>query len=104
MLLENIIPNLPNDRLGTYIAIVAVIGAILLVYSQFIEAENRRDLIRMLGSLAMLAYALSILNLIFALTMAGIFIASLIEFVEIYAGWHHHTRKDVDVYEHIGKK
>ena len=104
MLLENLIPNLPDDRLGIYIVVVGVIGAILLVYSQFVEAENRRDLIRMLGALAMLSYALSIANLVFSLAMLGIFLAALIEFVEIYAGWHKHTRKDVEVYEHIGKK
>lgn len=103
MLFETLIPTLPTDRLSTAIIVVGVMGGILLVYSQFIEAENRRDLMRMIASLAMLSYAIWIMNLIFILTMVGIFAASFIEFIEIYAGYHQHTRKDVDIYKHIGK-
>lgn len=104
MLLETLIPNLPTDRLGIFIVVVGILGGILLIYSQFVEAENRRDLIRMIGSLGMLSYALSIPNFLFAATMGAIFLACLIEFIEIYAGWHKHTRSDVEIYEHIGKK
>jgi len=86
------------------IFIIAVLGVIMLIYSQFVEVENRRDLIRMIGAMGLLVYSLSLLNLIFIIASFGIFIASLIEFIEIYLGYHHHTRKDVEVYKYIGKK
>lgn len=103
MLFEDLIPTLPPDRLSIIIIVVAVMGGILLVYSQFVEAENRRDLVRMIGSLAMLSYALWILDLIFILVMLGIFAASLIEFIEIYLGYHDHKRRGAEVFEHIHK-
>ncbi|HAZ29005.1 MAG TPA: hypothetical protein DCY48_04510 [Candidatus Magasanikbacteria bacterium] len=70
--------------------IVGVLGSILLMYSQFVEAENRRDLIRMVGAAALAVYAISIGNILFIITTTGIFFAALIEFVEIYLGIHTH--------------
>lgn len=102
MLLETIIPNLPNTNLQIAIFAVTIVGAILIIYSQFVEAENRRDLIRMIGAMCLLVYSLSILNIVFIITSFGIFIACLVEFIEIYLGYHHHTRKDVEIYEYIG--
>ena len=99
MLLESILPTLPNPNLAWFITIAAVLGGVMLVYSQFVEAENRRDLIRMIGSLAMVPYAITIKSLVFALVMAGIFLASFIEFIEILLGYHKHTRQDVQIYE-----
>ena len=104
MLLESILPQLPSTRLDILIFVVSIIGVVLLIYSQFVEAENRRDLIRMIGAMSLLVYSLSILNLVFIAVSLGIFIASLVEFIEIYLGYHHHTRKDVQIYEYIGKK
>ena len=104
MLLESIVPQLPTNPTEYAIFFSSIIGAVLLVYSQFIEAENRRDLVRMIAALALLVYAIWISNLIFIVTMLGVFVASVIEFLEIYMGYHHHTRKDVQVYEYIGRK
>lgn len=70
------------------IYVVAVVGAILLTYSVFLEAERRQDLVCIIGSLCMLPYAIWINNLIFILAMAGIAIASAIEFAEIIMGKH----------------
>jgi uncharacterized membrane protein len=103
MFLENIIPILPDNRLEFVIFAVSIMGMFLLVYSQFIEAENRRDLIRMIGALSLLVYAVYIQNLLFALTMIGIFLAATIEFIEIYIGYHKHTRTDIEKYERMSK-
>ncbi len=103
MLLESIFPTLPASNLELTIVVVAMLGTILLIYSQFIEAENRRDIVRMIGSFAVFTYALYIMNVIFIILTFGIFIACLVEFVEIYAGYHKHTREDVEIYKHIGK-
>lgn len=76
--------------LPAMIRIVAVLGVILVVYSQFVEAEHRRDLIRMVGAAAVLVYALSIENWIFIALAGGIGLAAFIEFVEIKTGRHKH--------------
>lgn len=104
MLLDSLLPQLPSNTTELLIYITAGLGVILTVYSQFVEAENRRDLIRMIGALAVFPYALYIMNIILLGLSFGIFLASVIEFFEIYLGYHHHTRKDVQVYEYIGKK
>lgn len=104
MLLESFLPHLPNNSLEMIIFVVAILGVVMLIYSQFIEAENRRDLVRMIGAMGILVYSLYILNLIFVILALGIFIASLVEFIEIFLGYHHHTRKDVKIYKYIGKK
>ena len=98
MLLESWWPQLPASSTELLLLIVAALGAALVIYSQFVEAEHRRDLIRMLGAAALFVYALSIWNWIFIIVTAGIFIAALIEFVEIYMGIHKHTREDIKEY------
>ena len=70
------------------IYVAAVIGAVLLTYSVFLEAERRQDLVCILGAAAMLPYAIWINDLIFIIAMLGIVIASAIEFAEIIAGKH----------------
>lgn len=81
------------------IQIIAVLGVILVIYSQFVEAENRRDLIRMVGSAAVLGYAIVIKDWIFIVAFGGIFIAALVEFIEIYLGVHKHKEVDIDRYK-----
>jgi len=77
------------------VQIVGILGGVVLVYSQFVEAENRRDLIRMVGAAGLCCYAIVIGNWIFIGASAGVFFAALIEFLEIYFGIHKH--KDVDI-------
>ncbi len=102
MLFESIFPQLPSSLIEIIIYISGILGAILMIYSQFVEAENRRDLIRMIGALGVLCYSIFVMNIIFILMTFGVFVASLVEFIEIYIGYHKHTRKDVDIYKYIG--
>lgn len=81
------------------IMIVAILGAVLVIYSQFVEAEFRRDLIRAVGALAVFVYAAFISNSIFMLLSAGIFMAALVEFIEIYLGLHKHKNTDIAQYK-----
>lgn len=80
---------------NTLILIIAILGAVLVVYSQLVEAEHRRDCIRMIGSLGVLVYAIVIWNPLFMALMAGIFLAALIEFIEILIG--HHIHRPIDI-------
>ena len=97
MLLETILPQLPTNTIQTVIYVVAVLGVVLVVYSQFVEMENRRDLIRLVGAGALFVYALFIFNLVFMLVSAGIFLAALAEFIEILLGPHVHHHLEIKI-------
>lgn len=72
------------------IHIVALLGAILISYGVFLEAEKRQDAVFMIGGLALLVYALSLANPIFIIT-TGLFTAcATFEFVQIVLGHHPH--------------
>ncbi|MBP9695057.1 MAG: hypothetical protein KBD73_01455 [Candidatus Magasanikbacteria bacterium] len=90
MWLDNIIPQLPTSSSELIIYIIAGLGAIMVVYSQFVEKENRRDEIRSIGALGILLYAYDVFNLVFMLVAGGIFLAALIELIEIKLGIHVH--------------
>ena len=94
MLLESLLPTLPS-LMNAIIFIVAGLGAVLLTYSVFIEKEDRSDLVRAIGALALFVYAISINNVIFMIALGGTALASLVEFVEIYLGLHHHSPRDL---------
>ena len=83
MFLESIIPQLPSTMLQTIIYVVAGLGAILLIYGVFLEAERRQDVVFLISAGCLLVYALSIGNLIFTVAMAGFFLAALVELLEI---------------------
>lgn len=103
MLLSNIFPNLPTSPIDQLTLIVGILGGILVVYSQFVEAEHRRDLIRLIGALSLAVYTITTGNLIFLLTTVGIALAALTEFIEIYLGIHKHSREDIRAYFKIRK-
>ena len=94
-------PVLPAGWESTFIIVAAVLGSILLVYSIFIEQEHRQDIIRMLGAGGLLTYALAIEEPFFAIAMAAIAIASLVEFAEIYFGLHKHSKEDLKKYKQL---
>lgn len=81
-------------RIDTLVLITAILGVVLVIYSQFVERENRRDLIRMVGAFGVFVYALFILNPLFIALTAGIFLAALVELIEILTGRHVHRPLD----------
>ncbi len=87
-MLENFLPQLPSSTSETLIYIVAILGAILLVYAVFLETERRQDIIIMLGAFSLMIYAIFIGNLLFTIAMAGLALAGLTEFIEILLGIH----------------
>jgi len=101
MLLENLFPYLPATLAETLVYVTAGVGAIMLVYSIFLETERRQDLLMLLGAASLLVYALFIGNWVFSLTMAGVALASLIEFIEIYTGLHRHRPEDLKRYRDL---
>lgn len=91
MLLESWFPYLPTSSLTeTLVYVVAGIGAILLIYAIFLDIESRQDLVMLIGASCLLVYALFLHNLIFSIAMAGVAVASIFEFIEIYTGLHKH--------------
>lgn len=99
MFLDSCSPNILNCLPDILIYVSAILGAVLVIYSQFVEAEFRRDLIRAIGAAGVLVYALFIWNKIFILLSAGIFLAAAIEFIEIYFGLHKHKHTDIEQYK-----
>jgi hypothetical protein len=95
MLLENILPNLPSTNIEYFMFILGLAGTFLLVYGIFLETEKRQDIIFMLGSFALFIYALFIMSPIFSLAMLGFFVASSIEFIEIFIVIHQHKKYDL---------
>ncbi|MBI2989987.1 MAG: hypothetical protein HYY51_02225 [Candidatus Magasanikbacteria bacterium] len=101
MLLDSIIPALPTSTTETLIYIVGGLGALLLAYGVFLEQERRQDLVRFVGAFGLLVYALFIDNKLFIISMGGLAIASLVEFVEIYLGLHKHSPEDLKRYKEM---
>lgn len=83
------------------VSVVAGLGAILLAYSVFLEVERRQDLVMFIGSACLFVYAIFIGNKIFTIATAGLGIASLVEFIEIYVGLHKHSQEDLKKYKNL---
>ena len=81
--------------------VAAGLGAVLLTYSIFLEQERRQDLVKFVGAACLFVYALFIGNKLFMAAMAGLGIASLVEFIEIYVGLHKHSREDLKRYKYL---
>ena len=86
----DILSSLPWPLLDVIMNVVAGLGAIILTYGVFLEAERRQDAVFIIASACLLAYAVWIGNKIFSLAMAGLLIGSLIELIEIMTGRHKH--------------
>lgn len=86
-----LLPTLPWSTLEIIMNIVAGLGAILLTYGIFLQEEKWQDAIFAVGSACLLVYALWIGNIIFSIAMAGFFVASAIELVELMLGRLQHT-------------
>lgn len=98
--LFNLLPNLPWPTIEIIINVAAGLGAILITYAVFLEAEKRQDAVFTIGALCLLVYALWLGNKIFAVAMAGLATASFIELIEIILGRHVHSRELVEKYKH----
>jgi len=68
--------------------VLAGLGAILITYGVFLGHETKQDIVLAIGAFCLLIYALWIGNIIFTLAMGGLFLASMVEFVEIIIGMH----------------
>lgn len=100
MFLETLIPLIPTGAMELSIFAVSILGMILIIYSQFLESLRRKDLVRMIGSACLFVYAIwDNTNIIFMLTFGGLFIASLIEFLEVYMGIHREKDHDAAKYK-----
>ncbi len=79
---------MPLPLFDIIINVLAGLGAILITYAVFLGHETKQDIVLAIGSFCLLVYALWIGNAIFSLAMGGLFLASMVEFVEILIGIH----------------
>ncbi len=83
--------------------IVAILGAVLLTYSVFLEAERRQDFVFLLAGVCLLVYAIWLQNTILIIAFAGFAAASLFELVEILVGIHKHGPVMAEKFEYKKK-
>ncbi len=96
----NLFSSLPWPLLDIIINVVGGLGAIILTYGVFLEAERSQDAVFIVASACLLVYALWIGNKIFSLAMAGLLVGSCIELIEIMVGAHQHNDALVEKYKH----
>lgn len=97
--LAEIFPTLPWPATAIILNVIAGLGAILVTYAIFLEAERKQDAVMFVGAAFLFIYAYWIGNKIFMVATAGVFIASLVEFIEIMFGHHEHSNKMLDDYK-----
>ncbi len=95
----NLFSTLPWPMLEVIMNVVAGLGAVMLTYGIFLEAERHQDGVFIIASACLLAYAVWIGNKIFSLAMGGLLVGSFIEFVEIIFNKHHHSEELVEKYK-----
>lgn len=93
MPLQNFLPTLPWPLLDTVLATVGLLGAILLIYGVYLEAERRQDAVFVIGSAGLFVYALWIGSTIFMIAMGAMFLAAGRELIQIARGKHAHSAK-----------
>jgi|GEM_PF-624991 len=99
MPLENLLPTLPWPLIEIIVTVVAGLGAILITYAIFLEAERRQDAVFVVGASCLLVYALWVGNKIFSVAMAGLMIGAFIELIEIMTGRHTHSKEMMSEYK-----
>lgn len=97
---SSLFPTLPWPLIEIIMNVVAGLGAILITYGIFLEAERRQDAVFVVGSGCLFIYALWISNTIFCIAMGGFFLSSFIELIEILLGRHIHSKELVEEYKH----
>lgn len=100
----SIFSTLPWPFLDTLVRVVGFIGSILLVYAVLLEEEKRQDAVLMIGSAALLPYAIFINSPIFIFLATGIFLVSGREFLQIVRKKHFHNTELVEEYKHPDHK
>lgn len=100
----NFIPPLPTEPTLILMDIVALIGIFLLPYAVFLEQVHRKDLVRLIGSSCLLAFAIYHDQTVFILAMGAVALASVVEFTEIMLGMHHHAPDDLKKYKKMWRR
>lgn len=97
--LTSVFSALPWPMLDIIMNVVAGLGAVMLTYGIFLEAERHQDGVFVIASACLLAYAVWVGNKIFSLAMGGLLVGSFIEFVEIIFSKHSHSEELVEKYK-----
>ena len=101
MFLQNIFSFTPFDTIELLVYVVAFLGCVLITYGVFLEMERRQDLVFLVGAGCLFVYALYVNNFIFMIAMGGLFLATMVEFIEIYIGLHKHSPEDLKRYKNM---
>lgn len=102
--LSELLPTLPWPITTVIMNVVAGLGAILITYGVFLEAERRQDAVFVIAGACLFIYALWVGNKIFSVAMAGFVVGSFIEMIEIMTGQHKHSLKQMNDYKNPSGK
>jgi Ca2+/Na+ antiporter len=84
--------TIPDLRLPDIIInVVGMLGALLVGYGVFLEAEKRQDIVFMLAGMCLFVYAIWLASPVTMIAMALFTLASTYEFIQIMRGKHHHV-------------
>jgi len=95
MLLENLIPNLPQLNMEIILLALAIVCTFLIIYGLFLESEKRQDILYIIGFFGLFIYALFISSPVFVFTCLGMFVAATVELIEIMMGIHQQEKYDL---------
>ncbi|HQF57552.1 MAG TPA: hypothetical protein PK831_03595 [Candidatus Magasanikbacteria bacterium] len=95
MLLENLIPNLPQLNMEIIVTALAIVCTFLIIYGLFLESEKRQDILYIIGFFGLFIYALFISSPVFVFTCLGMFVAATVELIEIMMGIHQQEKYDL---------
>ena len=99
----NLFPSLPWPFIDIVMNVIAGLGALLITYAIFLEAERKQDAVFVIASACLLTYAIWMGNKIFSVAMIGVLVGSFIELAEITLGHHRHTDLQVEKYRNPKK-
>lgn len=85
----HIIPDMPLPDI--IINVVGMLGALLIGYGVFLEAEKRQDVVFMIAGGCLLIYAIWLASPAMTIAMGLFTLASAYEFIQIMRGKHQHV-------------
>jgi len=83
--------------------VIAALGAIMLIYGVYLEAERKQDAVFAVAGILLSSYAAYTHSVIFTITFIIFTIVCAIEYVQISLGRHRHTAAQVEEFKHPEK-
>lgn len=91
---------LPHSLAAAVMTIIALLGAIMLIYGVYLEAERKQDAVFAIAGILLSSYAIYSRNLIFSVTFVIFTVACAVEYIQISLGKHRHSQAQIEEFKH----